>query len=118
MTICLADDAFSVKVKRFNKMLTSILALFFLLGTANKSHFYDPCSYFLCYLTNNIVVNESQLLSGSKAVDYAVGRRAIVVNPSDNHSKYFCKASDSESICFARNEFSICISQRKVFLFG
>ena len=40
MTIYLTDDAFSVKVKRFNKTFTSILALFFLLRIANKSHFY------------------------------------------------------------------------------
>ena len=32
MTIYLTDDAFSVKAKRFNKMFTSILALFFLLS--------------------------------------------------------------------------------------
>ena len=31
MTIYLTDDAFSVKVKRFNEMFTSILTLFFLL---------------------------------------------------------------------------------------
>ena len=31
MTIYVTDDAFSVKAKRFNKMFTSILALFFLL---------------------------------------------------------------------------------------
>ena len=42
MTIYLTDDAFSVKAKRFNKMFTSILALFFLLRIANKSHFYAP----------------------------------------------------------------------------
>ena len=40
MTIYLSDDAFSVKAKRFNKMFTSILTLFFLLRIANKSHFY------------------------------------------------------------------------------
>ena len=34
--------AFSVKAKRFNKMFTSILALFFLLRIPNKSHFYAP----------------------------------------------------------------------------
>jgi len=33
------------------------------------------------------------------AVGYAIRRRTTVVNPSDNHSKYFCKACDSESIC-------------------
>ena len=44
MTIHLTDDAFSVKAKRFNKMFTSILALFFLLRNANKSHFYAPNS--------------------------------------------------------------------------
>ena len=33
MTIYLTDDAFSVKAKRFNKMFTSISALFFLLKT-------------------------------------------------------------------------------------
>ena len=32
MTIYVTDDAFSVKAKRFNKMFTSILALFFLLS--------------------------------------------------------------------------------------
>ena len=32
MTIYLTDDAFRVKAKRFNKMFTSILALFFLLS--------------------------------------------------------------------------------------
>ena len=32
MTIYSTDDAFSVKVKRFNKMFTSILTLLFLLG--------------------------------------------------------------------------------------
>ena len=42
MTIYLTGDAFSVKAKRFNKMFTSILALFFLLRIANKSHFYAP----------------------------------------------------------------------------
>ena len=42
MTIYLTDDAFSVKAKRFNKMFTSILALFFLLRIANKSHLYAP----------------------------------------------------------------------------
>ena len=47
MTIYLTDDAFSVKAKRFNKMFTSILALFFLLRIANKSHFYAPrCLFF------------------------------------------------------------------------
>ena len=40
MTIYLTDDAFSVKAKRFNKMFTSILALFFLLRIANKSNIY------------------------------------------------------------------------------
>ena len=44
MTIYLTDDAFSVKAKRFNKIFTSILALFFLLRIANKSHFYAPKS--------------------------------------------------------------------------
>ena len=34
MTIYLTDDAFSVKAKRFNKMFTGILALFFLLRIA------------------------------------------------------------------------------------
>ena len=38
----LTDDAFNVKVKRFNKMFTSILALFFLLRLANRSYFYVP----------------------------------------------------------------------------
>jgi len=33
------------------------------------------------------------------AIGYAVGRRTVVVNPSKSHSKYFCKASDSKSIC-------------------
>ena len=33
------------------------------------------------------------------AIGYAAGRRTIVVNPSDSYSKYFCKASDSKSIC-------------------
>ena len=47
MTIYLTDDAFSVKAKRFNKMFTSILALFFLLRIANKSHFYAPSSQLL-----------------------------------------------------------------------
>ena len=42
MTIYLTDDAFSVKAKCFDKMFTSILALFFLLRIANKSHFYGP----------------------------------------------------------------------------
>jgi len=27
-----------------------------------------------------------------------LGGRTVVVNPSDSHSKHFCKASDSESI--------------------
>jgi len=35
------------------------------------------------------------------AIGYAEGRKAIVVNPSKSHSKYFCKASDSKSICLA-----------------
>jgi len=46
-----------------------------------------------------------------------LGRRTIVVNPSKSHSKYFCKASDSESICLAEKELSIHISQQRVFLF-
>jgi len=50
------------------------------------------------------------------AVGYAVGRRTIVVNPSDSHSKYFCKAGDSESICRATTELSIRISQQSVFI--
>ena len=36
--------ACSVKLKLFNKMFTSILALFFLLRIANKSRFYAPSS--------------------------------------------------------------------------
>ena len=40
MTIYLTDNVFSVKAKRFDKMFTSILALFFLLRIASKSHFY------------------------------------------------------------------------------
>ena len=42
MTIYLIDDAFRVKVKRFNKVFSSISALFFLLRIENKSHFYAP----------------------------------------------------------------------------
>ena len=42
VTIYLTDNAFSAKAKRFNKMFTSILALFFLQKIANKSHFYAP----------------------------------------------------------------------------
>ena len=44
MTIYLIDVVFSVKAKRFNKMFTSILALFFSLRIANISHFYAPSS--------------------------------------------------------------------------
>ena len=50
MTIYLTDDAFSVKAKRFNKMFTNILALFFLLRIANKSHFYAPRSIFVAQI--------------------------------------------------------------------
>ena len=32
-------------------------------------------------------------------IGHAVGRRTIVVNPSESHSKHFCKASSSKSIC-------------------
>ena len=39
MTIYLTDHAFSVNLKHFDVMFTSILALFFLVGTANKFHF-------------------------------------------------------------------------------
>ena len=42
VTIYLTDDAFSVKAKRFIQMFTSLLALFFLLRVANKSHFDAP----------------------------------------------------------------------------
>jgi len=48
--------------------------------------------------------------SGSPAaVDYgyAIGQRTIVVNTTDSRTKYFCKASDSESICLVRNDLSI-----------
>ena len=46
----LTDDAFSVKAKRFNKMFTSILALFFLLRIANKSHLYAPTCIVFCLM--------------------------------------------------------------------
>ena len=36
----LTDDAFCVKAKRFNKMFTTILALFFLPRIASKSQIY------------------------------------------------------------------------------
>ena len=53
VTIYSTDDAFSVKAKRFNKMFTSILAFFFLLRIANKSHFYAPnVVYFLLLLSH------------------------------------------------------------------
>ena len=42
VNILLKRFVFCVKVKRFNKMFTSILALFFFLRIANKSHFYAP----------------------------------------------------------------------------
>ena len=45
MTIYLTDDAFNVKAKRFNKMFTTILALFFLLRIANKSIFILELSF-------------------------------------------------------------------------
>ena len=40
----------NILLKRFNKMLTSILALFFLLRIANKSHFYAPNQRLVCNL--------------------------------------------------------------------
>ena len=56
------------------------------------------------------VFRSPSLKSTPLAVGYALGRTTIVVNPSDSLSKYFCKASDSESICLVRKELSICIS--------
>ena len=44
MTIYSTDDAFGVKAKCFNEVFTCVLALFFLLSIANKSHFYAPNS--------------------------------------------------------------------------
>ena len=38
----------SVKAKRFNKMFTSILVIFFLLRIANRSHFYAPKKHTVC----------------------------------------------------------------------
>jgi len=47
---------------------------------------------------------------GSTAVRYAVRQRTIIANASDSHRKYFCKPSDSESICLIGKEFSVYIS--------
>jgi len=49
-----------------------------------------------------------------KRADLISAKVAIVLNPSDSHSKYFCKASDSESICLVKKELSICLSQHRV----
>ena len=54
MTIYLTDDAFSVKAKRFNKMFTSILAIFFV---ANKFHSYAPSIFLVCIAADKTVLN-------------------------------------------------------------
>ena len=54
LTLCIYLT--NVKAKRFNKMLTSILGLFFLLRIANKSHFYAPDG---CLFLNQIDIRSS-----------------------------------------------------------
>ena len=77
MTFYLTDDAFSVKAKRFNKMFTGILDLFFLLRIANKSHFYAlSCSLFsLWKQTSDALIQtlkaQSNLVSELHAEDFA-----------------------------------------------
>ena len=52
MTIYVTDDAFSVKAKRFNKMFTSILALFFLLKIVPVVVIILRCALpIACYVT-------------------------------------------------------------------
>ena len=58
MAIYLTDDAFSVKAKHFNKVFTSILALFFLLRIANKSHFYAATALFFHLFWENDSIEE------------------------------------------------------------
>ena len=67
MTIYLIDDAFSVKAKRFNKMFTSILALFCLLRIANRSHFYGP-SFIESHYGQNTKILLRQLEAVSKKI--------------------------------------------------
>ena len=57
MAIYLIDDVYSVKAKRFNKMFTSILVLFFLLrilAFSSFNHFLD--ALFVTLLAGNEII--------------------------------------------------------------